>query len=392
MLSSTIAILGNIVMARKVLLSIVTLFALGPCALFAKTEFGKLGGAEFRIDVPDNWNHGLVVYYHGYDTQAGGVRFDPKQPLDPRLAVMNKAGFALIQSGYSRAGWAIEQAIPETEALRKYFIAKYGRPSEVYAAGASMGGMLTVMTIEQSPDNYAGGLDLCGAVEDPPTLMTQAFDGRVIFDYYFPGILPDPSKVPADYEITDALNKKLVHLLQGKPQSAAVLRRVLGMKDDKDLADVMSFGTWVLKDIEQRAGGNPFDNRNTIYTGMPGNDKLNDGVKRYAADRDSLFYLQRYYTPTGRLIRPVLALHTTYDPLVSPSIPGKYSLLTRETGAGDLFVVQYVKHDGHCNFTPEEVERAFSELRRWRGPSTRPTPGWLNVPAEPAKKAAHAGH
>jgi len=27
----------------------------------AKTEFGKLQGAEFRIDVPDNWNHGLVV-------------------------------------------------------------------------------------------------------------------------------------------------------------------------------------------------------------------------------------------------------------------------------------------------------------------------------------------
>ena len=377
-------------MIRKLTLLwvVVTLSALN---LQAKTEVGTRAGAQFRIDVPDNWNHGLVVYYHGYDLHESGMQFDPKQPLQDFLAVLTKAGFAVIQSGYSRGGWALEQAIPETEALRRYFIDKYGRPSETYAAGESMGGMLTAMTIEQSPENYVGGLDLCGAVQNAPALLAHAFDGRILFDYYFPGLLPDPSKVPANFEVTDDLTKKVARQVHAKPQAAAALRRILGVENDKDLVGITLFGTWVLKDIEQRAHGNPFDNRNTIYSGMPGQNQLNDGVKRYPADRDALFYLQRYYTPTGHLTRPVLAVHTTYDPLVSPATPGQYYQLTRITGSSDFFVTQYVKHDGHCNFTPEEVDRAFSELRHWKDTGARPPSGWLNVPVEPNTKAAHAG-
>ena len=81
--------------------------------------------------------------------------------LTPTLAVFAEAGYALIQSGYSRGGGALEQGIPETEALRRYLIDHYGKPSETYVVGHSMGGALTVMTIEQSPDNYVGALDLC---------------------------------------------------------------------------------------------------------------------------------------------------------------------------------------------------------------------------------------
>ncbi|MGI4854159.1 MAG: hypothetical protein ACRYF4_08970, partial [Janthinobacterium lividum] len=34
------------------------------------TEVGVLGRAEYRIDVPENWNRGLVVFYHGYSESA----------------------------------------------------------------------------------------------------------------------------------------------------------------------------------------------------------------------------------------------------------------------------------------------------------------------------------
>lgn len=369
------------------LCTILCLFAL---TLHAKTEFGKHDNAEFRIDVPDNWNRGLVVYYHGYDPSNQGAHFDQSKPLDPRLAVLTKNGFAVIQSGYSRGGWALEQAIPETESLHKYFIDKYGRPSETYVAGASMGGMLTVMTIEQSPQDYVGGLDLCGAVEDAPTLLAEAFDSRVVFDFYFPGLLPDPSKVPNDYAISDDLVKKVTNAVKAKPQAALAMRQYLHLKSNQDLVGGILFGTWILKDIQRRAGGNPFDNRNTIYIGAPDDNTLNDKVKRYPGSRDALVYLQRFYTPTGHITRPVLEVHTTYDPLVSPKIPGRYAQLTRTVGTDDFYVVQYVKHDGHCNFTPEEIDRAFSELRHWKDTGARPNPGWLNVPAAPApkKKAA----
>ena len=345
----------------------------------AKTEFGKLDGAEFRIDVPDSWNHGLVVYYHGYDPENHGVGYDEKKPLEPALAVFTKAGYAVIQSGYSQGGWALEQAIPETETLRRYFIEKYGKPAETYVAGHSMGGLLTVMTIEQSPGNYAGGLDLCGGANDAPSLLSRAFDLRVLFDYYFPAMLPNPAKVPADYEMSDKLGKKVRDLLLSKPEAAGALRRFAGTHNNGDLTNDLLFGTWVLKDIERRAGGNPFDNRNTIYTGNPDDNALNDGVKRYIADPGALTYLQRYYTLTGHLTRPVLAIHTSYDPLVSPSVVASYTLLTRIAGAGDFFAAQYVKHNGHCNITPEEVDRGFAELRQWKEKGTRPVAGELRV-------------
>ena len=36
-----------------------------------KTEIGEINGAKFRIDIPDNWNGGLVMYCHGYSPVAG---------------------------------------------------------------------------------------------------------------------------------------------------------------------------------------------------------------------------------------------------------------------------------------------------------------------------------
>jgi pimeloyl-ACP methyl ester carboxylesterase len=346
--------------------------------VYAKTEFGKLQGAEYRIDVPANWNHGLVVYCHGYDPRPGGIGYDEKKPLPPELAVFVKEGYALAQSGYSAGGWALEQAIPDVEALRKYFVEKYGQPKETFLTGHSLGGLLTVVTLETNAQAYDAGLDLCGVVGNAATVLTHAFNSRVLFDYYFPGALPTPAKVPPDYQVNEQRSKAVFERLKAKPQAAAAVRKLTGIHDDKDLAGIVVFGTYVLKDIEERAGGNPFDNRNTVYTGSADDNALNDGVKRYAPDPGALAYLQRYHPLTGHLTRPVLAIHTTYDPLVSSSYPNEYALLAREAGAGDLFVQQYVKHDGHCNITAEETEKGFQELRRWKDTKQPPKPGWLH--------------
>jgi pimeloyl-ACP methyl ester carboxylesterase len=362
---------------RKLYLTLALVFLSASCPAQAKAEFGQLNGAAFRIDIPEPWNRGLVIYYHGYAAENHGMGFDEKKPLDPRLAVFTKAGYAVIQSGFSQGGWALEQAIPETQALSIYFAARYDKPNETYVAGASMGGMLTAMSIEQSPDVYAGGLDLCGAVQDTASQFTRAFDLRVLFDYYFPAVLPNPANVPNSYEISEELGKKVTSALDANQRATGALLRFGGLHNVKDLSNDLTFGTWVLKDIEHRAGGNPFDNRNTIYAGTPEDNAVNDGVKRYAAAPGALEYLQHYYTPTGHLTRPVLAIHTTYDPLVPPSVPSNYSLLTRTVGAGDFFVVQYVKHDGHCNITPEEIDRGFAELRKWKSDGVKPSAGSL---------------
>jgi hypothetical protein len=124
--------------------------------------------------------------------------------------------------------------------------------------------------------------------------------------------------------------------------------------------------------IVERSGGNPFDNRNIIYSGTPDDNALNDGVKRYASSPRANEYLHTYYTPTGRLTRPMLAIHTTYDPLVPPWIPNAYSVLTETMGTMGMFVQQYVKHDGHCAINNTEVSRGFAELREWKNRGVRP--------------------
>jgi hypothetical protein len=71
----------------------------------------------------------------------------------------------------------------------------------------------------------------------------------------------------------------------------------------------------------------------------------------------------------------MLAIHTTYDPLVPPWIPNAYSVLTETMGTRNLFVQQYVKHDGHCAINNTEVSRGFAELREWKNRGVRPAAG-----------------
>jgi pimeloyl-ACP methyl ester carboxylesterase len=359
---------------KRLLITCVFLAAL--CSAQTKSESGQLGGAKFRIDIPENWNHGLVIYCHGYEPKPGLVESDP--PTAAVLAVFQKAGYAVAQSGYSAGGWAVEEALKDTETLRNYFARKYGAPRETYVTGHSMGGFLTVALIEKYPQAYDAGLALCGPLGPAAWFMERrVFDMRVVFDFYFPGALPSPVKVPSVYSLDDIAKARLERILDSKPEQAAAVRKFSGVRTNKELADTLVFWTFILKDLQQRSHGNPFDNHNTIYEGSPDDNALNDGVSRYAADPGATDYLQRYYTPSGKIEHPVLAIHTTYDPLVPPWVTDAYSLMTKAAGKGSFFVQQYVKHAGHCEITAPEVERGFAALRQWKNTGGPPTPGGL---------------
>jgi pimeloyl-ACP methyl ester carboxylesterase len=347
-----------------------------PYALAApRAETGEINGAKFRIDVPENWNGGLVMYCHGYNPKP--VSYDTSK-LAPVLEVFVDQGYAVAQSGYAAGGWAIQEAITDTENLRRYFVKKYGPVKETYVTGHSMGGFLTMVLMETNAPSYDAGLPLCGPLAAPDWFVARgAFDGLVLFDYYFPGVLPDPVNVDPAYESTKEVTEKILTLLDAAPEKAKILRRQNHIKNNKDLAATLAFITYVLKELQQRAGGNPFDNRNIIYTGTPDDNAVNEGVKRYAADPRAVNYLRTYYTPKGELTKPMLAVHTSYDPLVPPFIPNMYQTLVEQAGSSAWFVQQYVKHDGHCTILPSEVARAFSELRDWKEKGIRPTAGEL---------------
>ena len=363
--------------SRSIVLT-VSLFALSAVAHAAeKTEVGELNGAAFRIDVPEPWNGSLVIYCHGYSPFPG--RFQAEKP-DPLERVFLDAGFAVAQSGYSAGGWAVEQGEVDTLSLQRYFTTKYAAPKQTFLTGHSMGGFLTMMLMERYPANFTAGMPMCGPLEPALHLLRRAFDDQIVFNYFLPGVLPPARDIPADYipspELTAAVNRKL----EANPRALAALEKHSGLKSAEAIAGQATFWTLILKQIYRRAGGNSFDNRSTIYWDTGDDNALNTAVPRAAADPQAVDYLRAFYTPTGRIEHPMLAIHTTYDQLVNPTIPNGYFDLALEAGRGDLFVQQFVEHDGHCAIRPAEVASGFAELRAWVDSGKKPVGGAVPVP------------
>ncbi len=363
-------------------------------ALPVRTEEGELRGSSFRIDLPEDaaWNRKLIVYYHGYQAERQRFALNPatRAPNPPTrlIAQLLNRGYAVAQPGYQIGGWAIATATGDAEDLRQYFGHHHGQPVQTFVVGQSMGGLLTVLTLEQHARDYAGGLALCGVLTPADLIMQRAFANRVAFDAFFPGILPDVEHIPSGFQINDTATAGLVEkALDAHPPEAALLRSLADIHTNRGLADVLVFNTFVIQDLREKAGGNPFDNRNLIYTGTTDDNALNSKVRRYAADPKALKYVAEFGSPSGDLRRPLLALHTTYDPLVPASTAGYYDELTRRLGVGERFVQQYVDRDGHCNITPEQVGVAFDELTGWVSSGARPLPGRL--PDEREQKPVH---
>jgi hypothetical protein len=359
------------------------------------TEVGTLDGTPYRIDIPANWNHALVVYFHGYS--EGPYIYRADGPLNEQTQPIFDRNFALIQSAYSAPGWALAEAFPETEQLRAYFLKKYApaaagkkpaRPLETIVAGGSMGGALVVAELELNPKVFAGGLDLCGSVGPTDLAFQRRFAWRAAFDFYFPGLLPTLVPTPPDFQESHALRLRVLAALEAKPDAASALRGLTGLHSDRDLAEDMVYFTYVIADLQRRAEGNPFDNQNFLYTNTSpsstaSDNALNDGVHRYAADPLARSYLLHHYTPSGHLTHPMLALHTTYDPRIPGSTLTIYAEQVALAGSSQNLVQQYVHRDGHCAFTPEEVGRTFDELLQWIHTGRRPTPGLLPNPHDP---------
>ncbi len=344
-------------------------------------EVGVLNGAEYRIDVPADWNGSLVVYYHGYAEH--GVTFHLVEHLRGDLQSLTERHYAVAQSAYSEGGWALQQAYPESEALRHYFDHRYGHPKETYAVGRSMGGALVMITLELNPKPFAGGLDLCGAVGPTFVSFDRRFALRAAFDAYFPGVMGPLVPVPADYDDTAAVRERVANALKANPADALLIRTLMGLHTDANVARDIGYFTFVIADMQRRAGGNPFDNRNWIYTGTnpvvtTTDISLNETVRRYPAEKKARDYLIRHYTPSGHLGRPMLAVHTVFDPLIPAGQLELYNEMVEGAGMGDRLVQQYVPHDGHCAVTPEETGRAFDELITWTHGGVRPEPGLLH--------------
>jgi pimeloyl-ACP methyl ester carboxylesterase len=334
-------------------------------------ETDTLNGAPYQIEVPEDWNKVLVLYCHGYLPAGTKPRLN-----DVRLNLLRSAfvkrGFAFALSGYRTQGWAVKEAIEDTEALRRHFLAKYGQPRETFIMGHSMGAVVTLASIEKYPESYHGAMPLCGPLDVILNgFQERVFDMLVTFEFLFPGTI-GPLVNITGIAIVD--RKKVAEALKAAPEKAAMFARRYSNTVD-DLPRVIAYFYEINRELQKRSGGNPFDNRNTIYDGFDDNAEINRGVKRYAADAKARDYLRQYYTPTGRISDPVLTLHTTYDPLIPGRYVSAYESIAKLAGTQDLFVAKFVVARKHCDFTLPQTMGAFDELLNWARERKRPEPG-----------------
>jgi pimeloyl-ACP methyl ester carboxylesterase len=334
----------------------------------ANVEVGTINGAPFRIEMPAQWSKGLIMYAHGY--QPAGTKPDFDNARNPPFRqIFLSRGFAYAESAYSAQSWAVREGLEDTEALRRYFVTKHGRPAETYIVGHSMGGHITIATIERYPEAYYGAMPMCGPLGAGLDFFDNGlFDMLVTFEALFPNTIGDIT------ERRPGLAAQIKAALATDPARAERYAARWG-RSVADLPLALPLFNLIASELKIRAGGQPFDNQNKVYSGFGDDAAVNRTVKRYTGDPAAREYLREYFTPTGRISDPVLALHAMADPLVLGEDVAIYATLAAIAGSSDKFVLRFSGAAGPCSFSMEQTANAFDALRAWAKDGKKPAPG-----------------
>jgi hypothetical protein len=374
------------------LLAIAASLCVGVAAAQQVIDGVTADGALYRFLVPSPWNGQLVVYAHGYVSAAAPVAL-PNNPLElAAFQAITSQGFAVAMSSYSQNGWAVKEGAQTTHQLRGLFASKVSNPTRTYLVGTSEGGLAAVDLTESFAGQYDGTLAICGVVGGTPLTYQQNGDGRVLFDYFFPGVLPgdllhmpnlDFSPGSPTYNVV--LNALVAGLFApGQPtlQFANVAQLPGSNVNEIIFSGLTLVGAYPgFNELLQRTNGHNFyDNTKTVYSGSANDTALNAGVRRYSAQPAGVNYVDHYYDPNGQLGIPTLTLHTVQDPTIAFSQEAHYAAVVAGANASNFLVQQSVNRYGHCNFKPEEILNSFQGLFLWVNYGIVPPSGDVTVP------------
>jgi pimeloyl-ACP methyl ester carboxylesterase len=345
----------------------------------------QASGSIYRICMPaSGYNGMLVIWAHGFQDAGTPVSIPEDQLCTTSFCLpelVNGLGFAFATNSYSKTGLAVLQGEDDILDLVRIFAARHGQPRKVYLVGASEGGLITALGVEQHPNVFAAGLAACGPIGDFAYQLNYFGDARVTFQYFFPKAIPgDPLNPPpglvanwsAYYESTvkpivfDPANRHLLDqwvAVAHLPYDADNYLATVGVS----VRDVLRYSVVNLKDAATTLGGFPFDNASRWYSGSDNDVLLNLLVRRVSADPAAVAAMRAYNT-TGVLARPLITLHTLRDQQVPYFHEQLYSLKT--LFAGSLFTRHLaipVDRYGHCNFTKEEALFSFAVMLLYDG-------------------------
>ena len=354
----------------------------------AISRSGVLGGADYLIEVPENWRGGLVVFAHGIQRGPG-----PGAVTAPPIGIhaVDK-GHAWIASGYRAREYQPHLFIEDLVALRELFLKEIGPPRWTIIYGQSMGGHIVVASLELRPGLYQGGLAECGLV-----------DGISIADYLFAytaaaelisgvPLLDAPDKetfarllnervvpalgMPGAYTPRGRQFDSVVKYLMGADRAGNDLPLRLQGLQRRYLMNMIHRDPDVEK--ESTPGGRAASTVHIRYRIDPGlgltEDELNARVRRLRPSKEGRSPAANpvYAERTGKLTVPLITLHETGDAWVPLSLEQSYRRRTIAAGTDHLLVQRVHRAPSHCGFDGEMREQAFDDLVAWVERGVRP--------------------
>ena len=342
-------------------------------------------GAEWLICVPGTWNGSVIVWAHGYVRPGLDLKIpDDKVDGTPIKDIALGLGFAYATTSYRSNGLAAVDGSHDVEDLLALFRTMVGKPTLAYLVGASEGSLSSILALERPNTKFNGGLAVCGPIGSFRGQIDYFGDFRVLFDYFFPGVLPGtaidiPQNLIDDWD--GIYTPAVLQAITANPSATQQLLRVSHAPIDAN--DLTTVGTTVLgilwynvfatNEAKERLGGNPYDNRRRLYLGSSNDLLLNATVARFSASPTALLNLRAFET-SGALRRPVVSLHTTGDPIIPFWQQTLYQLKVFAAPNTAPFAGFPVFRYGHCTFTEAEVLAGFALL-------VQETGGSLTVPA-----------
>lgn len=357
--------------------------------------WGKLGDAGYRAEIPENWNGDLVMWAHGFRGEGLELTVD-NGPIREHLVAQ---GYAWAASSYERNGYDVLTGVESTKVLAE-FVRDTLAPSAVdriYITGASMGGHVTGLSIEQHHRLYDGAMPVCGVMGDYD-LFDYFLDFAIgsqqlaLGESHFP---VDPAEwaattVPQIKENLTAVPGGWPFVLneQGEMFKSLVELRSGGVRPNFDqgwafwngFPTATGFGNFLF-DLGSGDGTLPnsdglvvLDNIGVRYQ-LDSNSHqtmeeraFNKSIARVAQDKGA----RKNERITGDIRDRVLTLHNLGDLFVPFEMEIAYARDVRTHGKESRLVQRAIRGAGHCDFTDLELTTGFDDLVTWVETGARP--------------------
>ncbi len=372
---------------------------------------GTLGGTAYIIRVPANWNGTLLMFAHGAGCALVGPPVAKAAPVEwpsvtPSLEDQLLAhGYALAGSGYGYD--SAKEAVQRTLALTNFFKGMVGNPRRtIIWGGTVLGGTVSLKLIEDHPGVYDGAIALAPEAAGIPEDADMGLSFSLAYAAAFPwheDLWGSVEDLRDDLDFWSDVQPKMVGPDPTNPDTLGrweFIRLVMQLPPQAFYGigyppfEIPFFGMLMWKATERRAvieaenGGPVAENVGLHYT-LSAADKqylASLGVNaeqllaymnahtNITADRAARIHAGQWGGFSGRLLRPVLTVHSIFDGVNFVSQESHYAALVEAANSGDRLVQAYVNdvRVGQVSFSADQYLSVLFAMESWLDTGVRP--------------------